>query len=106
MDLKTAIESLAGSGAEISWCFLPEEDGNWLEIEEAIEGLGKAARRMTVYEDGKEPYVIEYIEATVKGVRVHAQWSRPATAWEISRAQRHENRHTQTSSFTATRLVG
>lgn len=106
MDLKAAIEALAGTGAEISWCFLPEEDGNWLEMRDAIAGLGKSAARTTVYEEEKGSYVIEHIEAKARGVLVRAQWSRPATAMEIAAAQGHEDRRNLQRSFTATRLVG
>lgn len=107
MDLRGAVDSLAGTGAEIGWVFSFEENGNWLEIEGAIAALGKAARRTTVYEgDEKAPYVIEYIEAKVCGILLRAQWSRPATDEEIDKAQGHEDRRNLQRSFTATRLVG
>jgi hypothetical protein len=108
MDLKVAIEALEGSGAEIAWCLLSEDAGTWLKVEKAIAALGSVARRTTIYEDddGREPYVIEAIEAKVQGVCIRAQWSRPATPAEFAQAQLHEDRKALATAFTATRLVG
>ena len=107
MDLRKAIEHLAGTKAAIHWCFLSGQEAEWLEIEEAIAALGKSVRRTTLYESCDEsPYVILAIDAEVQGVRFHAQWSRPAMPAEIEEANAREEWSQHQENYMTTRLVG
>jgi len=107
MDLRKAIEGLEGSRGEIHFCFLPEEEIQWQKTELAIVVFGRnSVTRTTLYEKEEvEPYIIKAIDADVRGVRIHAQWSRPATAEEIAAARNHEDRHEQTKTFVATTIA-
>lgn len=105
MDLKKAIDSLAGTDAEICWIFSREKEAQWSDMVAAFGAIGRPVRRQTVYEfEERDPYVIIAVDVEVQGVRLHAQWSRAATAEEVASSQTHPDRQAIKSSYTATGL--